>query len=190
MSHRPLAALCLCLLAAPAAFAQPVAWKTVDAPTFTVELPGAAEMKEGVEKTQAGDVKTTTWGLQTDAAFYAVSIADYPPGMMGAAVPSKVLEGARDGAMANVNGTVEKDFSVFLDSGLPKKKYPGREFDGSTTSGLKLAARLFLVDDRLYQLISVSPKATFNAADFKKFADSFKLKAAAAPAGSGKRTKK
>ena len=105
-------------------------------------------------------------------------------------MPSKVLEGARDGAMANVNGTVEKDFSVFLDSGLPKKKYPGREFDGSTTSGLKLAARLFLVDDRLYQLISVSPKATFNAADFKKFADSFKLKAAAAPAGSGKRTKK
>ena len=52
---------------------------------------------------------------------------------------------------------------------------------------------MFLVDDRLYQMISVSPIAAFNAADFKKFADSFKLKASA-PAPStakpGKRTKK
>ena len=138
-------------------------------------------------------MNTTTWSTQTAGAFYAVSIADYPKGMMKAALPSKVLEGARDGAMANVGGKVDQDFAVFLDSGTPKKKYPGREFNGNTTQGIKLAARLFLVDDRLYQMISVSPIAAFNAADFKKFADSFKLKASAqAPAAAkpGKRTKK
>ena len=81
--------------------------------------------------------------------------------------------------MANAGGTVEKDIGIFLDSGTPKKKWPGREFDGTTTSGLKLAARLFLVDDRLYQMICVTPKASFNADNFKKFADSFKLKPAA-----------
>ena len=160
----------------------PPAWQSLDAPTFTVDVPGVPEMKEGVEQTKAGPVKTTTWSIKTQGAFFAVSIADYPKGAMGNAMPVKVLEGARDGAMANVGGTVEKDISVFLDSGTPKKKYPGREFDGTTKSGLKLAARLFLVEDRLYQLICVTPKAGFNAADFKKFADSFKLKKAAAPA--------
>lgn len=183
---RPL--LFTALLSSTAALAQaaapaPMAWAPLDGPTFTAEMPGAPSVKEGTEQTQAGPVKTTTWGVQTNGAFFAISTADYPPGMMTNAVPSKVLEGARDGAMANVGGTVEKDIGMFLDSGLPKKKYPGREFDGTTKSGLKLAARLFLVDDRLYQLICVTPKAGFNAADFKRFADSFKLKkgGAAAP---------
>jgi hypothetical protein len=176
------------MLVAPAAWAAD--WKPLDTKDFSVSLPGEAKMQEGTEQTEAGPVKTTTWGVQTagkDGAFFAVSIADYPAGMMGKAVPSKVLEGARDGAMANVGGTVEKDVGVFLDSGTPKKKYPGREFNGSTKSGLKLAARLYLVDDRLYQMICVSPKAAFNDADFKQFADSFKLKLAAAPAPAKKK---
>ncbi len=175
----------LVLVSSAALAAEPTAaaptWSTVDGPTFTADMPGTASVKEGTEQTAAGPVKTTTWGVQTQGAFLAISIADYPPGMMANAVPSKVLEGARDGAMANVGGTVEKDIGLFLDSGIPKKKYPGREFDGSTKSGLKLAARLYLVDDRLYQLICVTPKAGFNAADFKKFADSFKLKKSGAP---------
>lgn len=179
------------MLAAPAAYA--AEWKPLDTRDFSVSLPGEAKMQEGVEQTEAGPVKTTTWGVQTtgttgkEGSFFAVSIADYPPGMMAKAVPSKVLEGARDGAMANVGGTVEKDVGLFLDSGLPKKKYPGREFNGSTKSGLKLAARLYLVDDRLYQMICVSPKATFNDVDFKQFADSFKLKSAATPAAAKKK---
>lgn len=191
----PVAAAPAPVAAAPAvAPSGPIGWQQVDTETFSVEVPGAVEKKDGTEQTAAGPVKTTTWSSQTAGAFYAVSIADYPTGMMAAALPSKVLEGARDGAMANVGGKVERDFAVFLDSGTPKKKYPGREFDGSTTQGIRLAARLFLVDDRLYQMISVSPIASFNAADFKKFADSFKLKAtAAAPADApkpGKRTRK
>ncbi len=174
--------LALMLAGAPAPGA--LDWKPLDNPAFSVNLPGDAKPQDGTEQTEAGPVKTTTWGVQTPGdkgAFFAVSIADYPPGMMAKAVPSKVLEGARDGAMANVGGTVEKDVGVFLDSGLPKKKYPGREFNGNTKSGLKLAARLYLVDDRLYQMICVSPKAAFNDADFKVFADSFKLKLPGAP---------
>ena len=176
------------VVAAPAVAA---AWQPLDTETFAVELPGTPAMKEGVEQTKAGAVKTTTWSVQTATAFYAVSTADYPKGMMKAALPSKVLEGARDGAMANVGGKVDKDFAVFLDSGTPKLKYPGREFDGTTAQGIKMAARLFLVDDRLYQMISVSPIAAFNADEFAKFADSFKLKVAApAAAKPGKRTRK
>lgn len=182
------------VLLASAALAQAPAaaptWGPVDGPTFTAEMPGTPSVKEGTEQTAAGAVKTTTWGVQTQGAFFAISIADYPPGMMANAVPSKVLEGARDGAMANVGGTVEKDIGLFLDSGIPKKKYPGREFDGSTKSGLKLAARLYLADDRLYQLICVTPKAQYNPEDFKRFADSFKLKKAGAPAAPAKPAKK
>ena len=183
----PRSLLAVALLVAPVSFASD--WKTIDGKDFSVSAPGEAKTTEGTEQTEAGPVKTVTWAVQTSTAFYAVSVADYPAGMMKNAVPSKVLEGARDGAMANVGGTVEKDLGVFLDSGTPKKKYPGRDFNGTTKAGIKLAARLFLVDDRLYQMICVSPKDSFNEADFKKFADSFKLKgvAAAAPAPKAKK---
>src|SRR5205085_2073572 len=107
------------------AAAAPLPWAPLDAPSFTAEMPGTPNLKEGKEQTAAGDVKTVTWGVQTAGAFYAISTADYPPGMMTNALPSKVLEGARDGAMANVGGTIEKDISVFLPAPGLKKKYPG-----------------------------------------------------------------
>ena len=176
-------------VAAPAQAPTPAEWQKLETDTFTAELPGKAAMKEGEESTAAGKVKTLTWSAQTPGAFFAVSVADYPAGMMSKAIPSKVLEGARDGAMANVGGKIEKDFAVFLDSDTPKKKWPGREFDGTTEAGIKMGARLFLVGDRLYQMICVSPTAAYNETDFKKFADSFKLKAEK-PAKGGKQPKK
>jgi hypothetical protein len=165
----------LTLVAVPAAFAAD--WKVVETPDFSVNLPGAAAKKEMVEQAESGEVKITIWGVQTPNAFFAVSIADYPKGIDG-----DVLERVRDGAMASVQATLERDVGVFLDSaaGAPKKKYEGREFDATTKSGIKLAARLFLVENRLYQMICVSPKTAFDSAAYKKFVESFKLRHAAA----------
>lgn len=146
-------------------------WKTLDTDEFSVTLPGTANKKEMVEQSNSGAVKVTVWGVQTSNAFFAVSIADYPTGIDG-----DVLGRVRDGAMASVQATVGKDVPLVINSGNLKKKYPGREFDANTKTGIKLAARLFLVDKRLYQMICVSPSGSFSSADFKQFADSFKLK--------------
>lgn len=164
-------------------------WYPIDATLFTAEMPGIPNVKEGKEKANDTEVKMVTWGSAVNDVYYALAVAEYPPGVMQAGLPGKFLESSRDGAMAQVNATVEHDTMVFLDSGIPKKKYPGREFDGSTPAGLKVAARVFLVDDRLFQLIVVAKAKVFNAADFKRFADSFKLKKGGAepPAKGGKK---
>lgn len=157
------------MLAAPAGFA--AEWKLLETPDFSVNLPGVANKKEMTEQATGGNVKVTIWGVQTPNAFFAVSTADYPTG-----IDASVLERVRDGAMSSVQAELGKDVAVLLDSANAKKKYAGREFDANTKTGIKLAARLFLVEKRLYQMICVSPSGTFSAADFKHFADSFKLK--------------
>ena len=185
------------MLVTPLLKRPPLQWQPLETPEFSVLVPGKAKATEGTEQTEAGPVKTVTWAIQTVGPFFAVSTADYPAGKMSNATTSKVLEGARDGAMQNVQGVVEKDAPVFLELEGRKKRYEGREFFGSTKAGIRIGARLFLVDDRLYQLICVSPRRDFTEEEFRKFVDSFKVKSAVAaavpgapPAATGPRKKK
>ena len=171
MTRSILAAL---VLASTTVFA--AEWKLLETPDFSVKLPGEAKKKEVTQQASSGEVKITVWGVQTANAFFAVSTADYA----AQGLESDELVKVRDGAIESMQATLEKDSVVSLDSPTTKKKYTGREFAAKTKTGIKFAARLFLVEKRLYQIICVSPHGSFSAADFKVFADSFKLRPAMA----------
>ncbi len=170
------------LLLVAAALAAPPAvraedWKKVETPTFEALLPCAQpKLEEQAMETQIGQARMRMWQCETKDAFAALSTVEYPADAVAKAVPAKMLDGARDGALANINGTLEREVPILLDSGQPKKKWPGREFAGVTPAGIVYEARIYLVDNRLYQLALVHPKASDVAATFKKLADSFKLK--------------
>ena len=171
------------LLAVPA-FAEE--WKEVGNETFTAVLPGDPKVQDDAVETAAGKMKTRTWASQKANAYYAISMVSYPPDLVHKSIPSKMLEGARDGALANIQATLEKDYGVFIDSGIPKKKWPGRELFANAPQGMRYAARLYLVDAELYQIIVVRKASEGSDDDFKKIVESFKLKpppgAAPAPA--------
>ena len=178
--------LCLALLGAGAARAQD--WKPLTAGELTVSFPGDATASTRTNQTQVGEATTQVYQLDQEKEHqevFSLSVTDYPAEALKKAVPGKLLENARDGLVAHSGGTLEKDVAVTLDSGEPKKKWPGRELVLRTEKGQLMNVRLFLAGSRLYVLMVVRGSDAVSDADYLKFADSFKLKPAPKP-GKGK----
>jgi hypothetical protein len=114
------------------------------------------------------DAKVTMLAIKDDV-FYAVAFVDYPKDAVATAKPDDLLNGARDGAVTNVNGTLVSEEKITMGG------YPGRELKISAPGDLSLSARIYLVKARLYQTIVVAHKAKENVGDTKKFLTSFKF---------------
>jgi hypothetical protein len=151
-------------------------WKEVSDEAFTARLPGDWKVEDQLVDTEAGKVNTRSWSSELGERFVTITTVTYPPDLVRRAVPSKMLEGARDGALANINATLEKDFPVFVDSGVAKKKWPGRDIFATTPQGLRYAGRLILADNVLYQLIVIRPAAEGTDDEFRALVQGFKLK--------------
>ena len=165
-------------------------WKPFDTAEFTASFHGEVKTSSRTDDTQIGQVKSSVYSFENDHEAFTLSITDYPPELVSKSLPTKMLEGARDGAVANVGGTLDKDIGIFIDSGLPKKKWPGREFTLHTGQGLMMNSRVYLVANKLFTLLMVRDGTVKDDADFVKFAESLKLKpppAAPAPAKAPKK---
>ncbi len=152
-------------------------WKSLETPDFSVSFPGEVKRSERSDDTQAGSVKTQIWSVDLEHQSFTFAVSEYAPEQLKKSSPATMLEFARDGAMANVGGTLDKDAPTTLDSGEPKKKWPGREFSFHTEKGLQFNSRAFLVSNRLFSLLVVHDGTVKDSADFVRFADSLKLKA-------------
>lgn len=81
------------------------------------------------------------------------------------------LDGARDGALGNVNAKLSKEDKIIL-----AKKHPGREIwaDLPDKKGM-LKMRMFIVKDRLYQIMAVGTKEFIEAEETDNFLKSLEL---------------
>jgi hypothetical protein len=140
---------------------------------FSVAAPVEfAEQSQSVE-TQVGTIEIHMFvGALGDTAF-VVSYCDYPEEVVKANDPKKMLDGSRDGCVANVNG------KLALETLLSLEGNPGRELviDITADDGGQgtVKSRLFLVSSRLYQLIVVAPKGKVPASVMDDFLQSLKL---------------
>jgi hypothetical protein len=103
---------------------------------------------------------------------YAVGYADVPgvAAEQGFQLEAR-LDGARDGAIRNVNGKLREEKKLTLEG-----KYPGREFIADVPEKkLVLRARLYIVNGRLYQTLVVGVADFANSDTATKFLDSFAL---------------
>jgi hypothetical protein len=152
-------------------------WTKVTGPFFSVEMPGKPEKKEIQQEVQGvGMTKTTSYESQRPGGVqFTVGVTEFPRALIEKSIPGKMLEGSRDGVVANIGASLTSDSVVFLDSGMPKKKWPGRTFVATHPAGGVLRQSVFLVDTFLLQLVYVAPKAKDSAADFEKFVGSLKL---------------
>jgi hypothetical protein len=94
-----------------------------------------------------------------------------------------VLNAARDALLVEERG---KKSRVLNESKVTQHGLDGREFRAVTTGGMLLRVRLFLVKQRLYQLIAAMPSKSEKGLEKQtlKFLDSFQLiapKSSAAP---------
>jgi hypothetical protein len=120
---------------------------------FKAEFPKAPTTESAPLAVQGMNLEMTTYSVEDSGIYYAVATVDYPSNLTP--VPAKVLDGARDGAVANIQGKLAKETQIEVDGS------PGRRITIEAAAGgieMVVDSVLVLVGHRLYQAIVVRPK--------------------------------
>ena len=140
---------------------------------FSITAPTRlTEQTQDVSLGSAGHVEVHLFTGDRNGITYYSSYVDYPQSVMNQGVPENMLAGARDGIATNMGGSLASDKAVSLGT------YPGRDFalegvkDGNNT--YRVQVRLYLVDNRLYQNMVISPAGKTDPGA-EAFLDSFSL---------------
>ena len=133
---------------------------------FSILMPAVPNTQEQPVDTTAGKLINHIFLAQKGSAAFAISYADYP---QNDADPQGVLDNVRDGAVKGIKGTLVSGKNI------THKTYPGREFQAATQGAL-YTSRIFLVNNRLYQMVVVAPVGHLSTAEINKFLTSFDLK--------------
>jgi hypothetical protein len=123
--------------------------------------------------TQAGKIEVHSFIAGQAGDSYLVGYSDYPAVAVQASDPQKILDGSRDGAVANVKGELVSEIPITL------SEYPGRDLTITVKAAngqeLFLRGRIYLVGNRLYQIIAVVTKSEEKSVEMNNFLQSFKL---------------
>ena len=138
---------------------------------FSIQL--AARPQYSTQSTGTGAAATTNhiYMLEKgDAAYYA-SYSDFKLDLIKDASLTKLLDGARDGGVANSKGKLLSEKSIMLDGNQ------GREIaiDLPGEPKTKVRARFYMAANRLYTIIYAGPIAAADSAETDAFLASLKL---------------
>jgi hypothetical protein len=110
-------------------------------------------------------------GCDFDGGAFAVMYSDYPQGHVQNTGIERVLTGARKGAAANAGGNILSHKSISLGN------HKGQEFEtNDVAKGMATRIRMYLVGDRLYQVMVVAKSGRMDNSKADQFFDSFELK--------------
>lgn len=167
---RPQRAACVFLLALIGC--QQVTWEKFSSSegAFSILMPGTPTQQVRTAKTSSGSIDAYMFLVEYRDVAYMVAYSDYPNPMIQESTPKLILDGARDGAVANVQGKLVRESIISLD------KHQGRELQIESPGGkVTVTARIFLVDRRLYQVMVLMHKDKASSEDVNKFLDSFRI---------------
>lgn len=153
---------------------QKFSWKDFSTPqgNFSVLMPGNPENHTQSQNTPFGPVTTYAFIYSNKDSAFAVSYTDYPESLMQGFDVQKGFDGARDAELAKSGGSLISESPISLNS------FSGREVQMTTTEGdgkHAIRTRMYLVKNRLYQVLVVLPKDELFSKNAVKFMDSFKL---------------
>lgn len=140
---------------------------------FSVMTP--APLQEAVQpvETQSSKIDLHLFSAQQDDIAYFVAYCDYAPDLARPDNAEKMLDGARDGAVGNTHGKLISETAITLAG------HPGREVvieaRGEDRPPVTIKGRLFMVQNRLYQITVVAPRSRAGDKAMDDFLQSFKL---------------
>jgi hypothetical protein len=173
MSFRRMALAVLASLLVFAGVARADDWKDFSSPDgrFTVEFPGTPKQVKDPRQTKFGKVEAQLVILSvSNKVFYGVEYLDYPASVLRAHGADELLDDASDSAVKGVKGArIESKETINVNGN------PGRQLVLSAPGNLQLTMRMYLVKNRLYQVIASVGQGEEKTADPKRFLDSFKL---------------
>jgi hypothetical protein len=163
--------LVLAITATSITAADPPAWKEFVSKEgkFKVLMPGTPKESEAETESDFGKGVLHMNSLAASGMMFAANYSDFPTEVKK--VPLKqIYDSSRDGAVANMEGKLAKEKDIKLGD------HPGREVLIDVAGGKRLfRARVYLVGQRLYQVVVFGTKEAATSKDADKFLDSFKL---------------
>jgi len=167
------AGLLLCLAPSLARGRGEADWKefTSKEGGFAVKLPGTPTEDRRTTRSPAGSFTGTVYVLEGKKGneFYLAGFTDLPAAAVKAGTDAQRLDAARDEAIAHVRGKLVDERRIDL------KGHPGREVTIEVDPKTFIQVRLYLVKQRLYQVLVVGGKDVAGAKHTLRFLDSFRL---------------
>ena len=145
-----------------------------EAGRFSVMTPTPLEEMVQSLETQGDKIELHIFSGQRGDTGYFVSYWDYPPGLVHPDRLEEMLDASRDGSVAKVSGRLIREGKLTLMGN------PGRELvietGGQTGPEMRrLQGRLFIVGNRMYQIMVVTPKDQKSRPEPEAFLQSLKL---------------
>jgi hypothetical protein len=181
---RRLAGALLVVLALLAGCSERLEWRELKSPDgYTVMLPGRAQTvaREVEFEGQKLPVSMTSTGV--GAAMFAVGVVRLPPAMAtDAAARERTIAHFRDGLVRNIGGTVTASgpAALSLAPGSPHGVLAAQSLEAKGRAGADgrstvLAARFFIVDDRLFEVVALGGEGAIERNTLDTFFTSFRL---------------
>jgi hypothetical protein len=136
---------------------------------FSVLLPGKVQEKRENLNSEIGPVEIFTYSAKSKHHDYTVVYVDYPHFMVKEQGAEELLNGASYGTVMDSHGKLMTENTIDLQGN------PGRELKIVGPQKEYIRARLFLVNNRLYQIKVVSSISHTMDKDVEIMFDSFKL---------------
>jgi hypothetical protein len=134
---------------------------------FTAKFPGTPTEETHSVSTPIGDIAFHVFGKETRQGAFAVAYSDFPLSLVQNADVSRMLDGGRDGAVANVKGRLEKE------SKIKQNGAPGRELLIYIKDTVYCRCQVFLARNRLYQVHVLGTKEQVQSQEATKFFNLF-----------------
>ena len=144
-----------------------------EAGKFSISAPTDLEESQQSVQTPVGPIDIHTFTAETKESAFVVAYSDYPAAIVTESDPQMLLDSSRDGAISNLRGTLVQEEKIELES------HPGRSLliNATTETGepAVIDARIYLVNNRLYQILVVTPEKDTDPIKAAEFLNSFTL---------------
>jgi len=115
--------------------------------SFSVFLPKKVIPSKETINTAAGPITACSFSAKAKHHQFMVAFSDYPENAIKSSTPELMLNGARNGSVRNIQGTLLSETFVTING------YPGRDLRIEGPQKTIIVTRLILANQRLYQVM-------------------------------------
>jgi hypothetical protein len=141
---------------------------------FSILMRGDPQYRRQQVQTPGGKMFAHLYSSDRPDSYFAIGYADYPLSLVVGGSSDQLFSSVRETWLKRIEGKlVASDNTLKLDG-----TYPGSAFEAvGTVNGTAafLQARLYLVDQRLYQIVAIGRKDELSQGLINRYMNSFKL---------------
>jgi hypothetical protein len=146
---------------------------TVHEGGFSILMRGQPQYVRQTLDTAAGKMEAHLYAADGPNAYFAIGYSDYPLALVLGGSAQELFAGVRDTWVRRLEGRL-----VSRDDRISAGKYPGYAFSAvgkAKGADAILDARLYLVDQRLYQIVAITRRHEVAQGVVNRYLDSFRL---------------